>query len=71
MSVAPAYQTGQLVRLRSGGPAMTVESVAGSDMLSCVWFVDDIRRSAWFPASALEPTTLAETKSGLQRERLS
>jgi uncharacterized protein YodC (DUF2158 family) len=33
---APSFQQGELVRLRSGGPAMTVSSING-DQVDCYW----------------------------------
>jgi uncharacterized protein YodC (DUF2158 family) len=33
---APLFQRGELVRLRSGGPAMTVNSING-DQVDCYW----------------------------------
>jgi len=33
---APSFERGELVRLRSGGPAMTVNSVNG-DEVDCYW----------------------------------
>jgi uncharacterized protein YodC (DUF2158 family) len=34
------YKTGSLVRLKSGGPAMTVRSVTGAQ-IRCQWFTED------------------------------
>jgi uncharacterized protein YodC (DUF2158 family) len=39
--MAPIYQSGDLVKLRSGGPRMTIESVTteqGVPLVHCVWF---------------------------------
>jgi uncharacterized protein YodC (DUF2158 family) len=38
------FKPGDIVRLKSGGPAMTVESM-GDDGINCVWF-DGKRRQA-------------------------
>jgi uncharacterized protein YodC (DUF2158 family) len=44
---------GSVVRLRSGGPAMTIEH--DKDECLCVWFVDGRElRSGTFPEASLE-----------------
>lgn len=53
------FEVGDLVRLKSGGPIMTVESLIGSPIkIDCVWFSSFLhgRRMARdrFPAEALE-----------------
>ena len=50
-------QTGKTVRLKSGGPLMTVESVetvAGKTIVHCVWFDHDHNeRRGSYPAAVL------------------
>jgi uncharacterized protein YodC (DUF2158 family) len=46
-------KAGNIARLRSGGPNMTVESVA-SDGVWCLWFEGKRRNRKLFPASTLE-----------------
>jgi uncharacterized protein YodC (DUF2158 family) len=40
---------GDVVGLRSGGPKMTVERIAGNGFVYCVWFNKDERADASFP----------------------
>jgi uncharacterized protein YodC (DUF2158 family) len=56
---APALRTGDLVRLRSGGPLMTVNKVDG-DQVTCFWSTDEGNvLSGSFPAFELTaPITL-------------
>lgn len=53
-SRAPQFERGDLVRLRSGGLAMTVSAVKGNQV-ECVW-TDDIGQTddASFPAVVLQ-----------------
>jgi uncharacterized protein YodC (DUF2158 family) len=48
-------QAGDVVRLKSGGPRMTVKKVEraqGEDYALCQWFLDgEMKRSAFSPAS--------------------
>ncbi len=42
------YESGQTVRLHSGGPVMTVNRVdQSSGLLACLWFTEWTLRSAW------------------------
>ncbi len=51
-------EVGDVVRLKSGGPAMTVEVVVSDQMVACCWFDGARRLSAMFRIEMLEPTTL-------------
>ena len=45
------FNVGDIVKLKSGGPEMTVEDV-GEDAISCVWFADtEIGRSKFLEAT--------------------
>lgn len=46
------YSPGEIVRLRSGSPSMTVERTSGR-MVECAWFVDGQLRNGSFDADAL------------------
>lgn len=52
------FAIGELVRLKSGGPVMTVESVEPSGAVSVIWFVNGISHSTIFGQETLqhEPT---------------
>ena len=53
------FKNGDVVRLKSGGPKMTVENIArdatGSLYAWCVWFDTSGRQGASFNPDALEP----------------
>jgi uncharacterized protein YodC (DUF2158 family) len=56
------FKTGDVVRLRSGGPPMTVVGTDQYDQvlyITVVWFEDHREKSGRYPAPALEPA--AET----------
>jgi len=52
-----AFQPGDVVCLKSGGPDMTVEAVQAdqnrSTFVTCIWFVDQTLYRASLPLSAL------------------
>lgn len=51
---APSFQRGDLVRLRSGGPAMTIDSIKG-DQADCFWTgVDGQPNAESFPLDVLQ-----------------
>lgn len=47
------FKGGDIVRLKSGGPTMTVDKVNNSKV-SCVWFKDDRLKTAIFRKDTLE-----------------
>lgn len=49
-------QIGNIVRLKSGGPPMTVEMINGP-ITGCVWFLDGQRLSSFFHADTFRKTT--------------
>jgi uncharacterized protein YodC (DUF2158 family) len=48
-----AFQTGDVVALKSGGPLMTIQEMA-EDGAHCVWFDQGAPRYATFPASTVD-----------------
>lgn len=53
---------GDLVKLRSGGPTMTLGEVPGEPhggAVRCLWFTGATLRDACFPVDALEPARRA------------
>lgn len=57
------YKTGDVVRLRSGGPCMTVfqlEGQADSDLINVSWFRDDILLRDAFTEKELMPVLTIE-----------
>lgn len=50
--IQPKFNPGDVVRLKSGSPSMTVETVAGKQAM-CSWFVDQIAHHETFNDDAL------------------
>ena len=56
---------GDTVRLKSGGPVMTVDSVdQGKAKARCVWMKDETRMKGLFSIAALEAAKPTEWGSG-------
>ena len=49
-----AFQCGDVVRLRSGGPTMTVSRSDEPRGVCCVWFEGEARAEAAFDAESLQ-----------------
>ena len=47
-----SFESGDIVKLKSGGPEMTVKSVAG--MINCQWFAGKKLESGYFDPNSLE-----------------
>jgi uncharacterized protein YodC (DUF2158 family) len=56
------FAIGDRVCLKSGGPAMTIDTVDGTT-IGCVWFIKDRRHSGYFPAACLDHQVLALTEN--------
>lgn len=57
------FRPGAIVRLKSGGPRMTVEEVADDGTIRCQWFVGSDVKFSYFPAAALKPAD-SEPRTG-------
>lgn len=53
--MAQSFKPGDVVRLKSGGPAMTVEQIASSGRVVCKWFEGKDLKIHLFVADTLEP----------------
>lgn len=54
------FKKGDVVRLKSGGPTMTVEDTAGYDdgKIRCAWFAkDEVKSSKFHPTSLVAVDT--------------
>ena len=58
----PDFNVGDIVRLKSGGPNMTVDN-ASSSRIICTWFEGEILHSQDFDQGALEKVTSEKQES--------
>ncbi len=49
------FKVGDVVRLKSGGPLMTVSEIEEDGKYWCVWFSDKERKGDTFTGQALKP----------------
>ena len=52
------FQVGDVVKLKSGGPEMTVQDEDESGEYHCQWFAGKKLASGWFPEAGLEPASV-------------
>ena len=61
-SAARDFERGQTVRLKSGGPMITINAMEGSSQCICVWFVnDEFKHQAHIAHEALVPVPAPST----------
>ncbi|MEM6307784.1 MAG: DUF2158 domain-containing protein [Pseudomonadota bacterium] len=53
-------ETGQIVSLKSGGPAMTVCELGEHSDARCIWFSGQDLRNEWIPLAALRPARVTQ-----------
>ena len=51
------FDVGDTVRLKSGGPVMTITDLPGNDMCRCNWFDGTSKKVSAFPLAVLEPAS--------------
>ena len=54
VSMASKFKPGQIVRLKSGGPPMTVDSLAYEEGVWAMWFAGSKHTKAHFQDAAIE-----------------
>jgi uncharacterized protein YodC (DUF2158 family) len=54
------FQPGDVVQLKSGGPAMTVDCIQEDGTLWCIWFADKANQSDAFHPHLLKKTGAAK-----------
>jgi uncharacterized protein YodC (DUF2158 family) len=68
-SSATPLRSGDLVRLRSGGPLMTVKNVEG-DQVNCIWSEEGEIQSGSFPVALLAaPLTTPPVDPAMQKDQ--
>ena len=62
MAAQAKFAVGDIVKLKSGGPEMTVQTVPDSSgqYYNCQWFAGKKLESGRFPANSLESATAAK-----------
>lgn len=66
---ARGMRVGDVVRLKSGGPDMTVESLRGGGLVDCVWFHEGGAARGHFLAPTLDTVTRAKPEAGGRADR--
>ena len=48
------FNIGDVVKLKSGGPDMTIKQYYDENSVRCIWFIDGLLKEDFFPAAALK-----------------
>lgn len=63
------FKIGDTVRLKSGGPPMTVKIADYADAVVCVWFDNGTQKDGTFHAAMLEVSNKARSTMGVVGRR--
>jgi uncharacterized protein YodC (DUF2158 family) len=58
------WKPGDLVRLKSGGPIMTVSAITSRDKVDCHWFVGETLKATEFHSNALTSPDMSSLSDG-------
>jgi uncharacterized protein YodC (DUF2158 family) len=61
------FKLGDVVQLKSGGPAMTVSERVAADTVRCIWFDGATARNEVFPVAALQRFEGPKPAAGFRR----
>ena len=61
------FKPGDVVQLRSGGPAMTVSQKVAADTVRCLWFDGATPKDEVFPTVTLQRFERTNSPGGLRR----
>ena len=67
MPEARDFKPGDVVQLKSGGPAMTVGGRVAEDSIRCHWFDGATAKTEIFPVAAIRLYEGPKTAAGLRR----
>jgi uncharacterized protein YodC (DUF2158 family) len=67
MAERQPFQPGDVVQLKSGGPAMTVGGKVAEDSIRCHWFDGATAKTEIFPTAAIRLYEGPKSAAGLRR----
>ncbi|RPI19510.1 MAG: DUF2158 domain-containing protein [Ignavibacteriae bacterium] len=60
------FHKGDIVRLKSGSPQMTIQAITNNGLVDCIWFDKDGKHVESFPVETLEKVDSNESSISFQ-----